>query len=326
MRALTSRLRRLGPRQLADERGAVAAVVAILMVPLIGCAAIAVDVSSLYSDRAQLQNAADSAALAIATDCAAGACGNSTATATSALTANAGAADAAGATLRTPAVSFSGQSVTVTVSADQSHWFAPVLGVDSSRVTATATATWTVASTSAVAELPIAISWCEYQKQIQKYPLTSKTPHTLSWETEWRIDRRDWYQQCTAPDGSRFYDAGHGVTDTDTNRVCRTTSSVGDRIRIEFSDFDLPSRCTGTTYLNGLKNKDIQIPVYDKVTYDYVFGPFGIGPGVRVHGYAVYHLVNYQLTYSGELKLYGYFSRGVQDTSGAGSVSLSPQG
>jgi Flp pilus assembly protein TadG len=325
MRALTSRLRRLGPRQLADERGAVAAVVAILMVPLIGCAAIAVDISSLYSDRAQLQNAADSAALAIATDCAAGACGNSTATATSALTANAGAADAAGATLRTPAVSFRGQSVTVAVSADQSHWFAPVLGVDSSRVTATATATWTVASTTAVAELPIAISWCEYQKQIQKYPLTSTTPHWLSWETEWRVDRRDSYQQCTTPGGSRFFDAGHGVTDTDDNRVCRTTSSVGELVPIEFSDFDVPDRCTGTTYLNGLKNKDIQIPVYDKVTYDKVFGWFGFDPRAHVYGYAVYHVVNYQLAY-GELKLYGYFSRGVQSSSGAGSVSLSPQG
>jgi hypothetical protein len=102
--------------------------------------------------------------------------------------------------------------------------------------------------------------------------------------------------------------------------VCRATSSVAERIPIRFSDFDLPSRCTAS-YLNGLKNKDILIPVYDDVT-----SWFGIGPRVRVYGYAVYHLVNYQLSYSGELTLYGYFSRGVQRSSGAGSVSLSPQG
>ena len=316
MRALTSRLRRFGPQQLADERGAVAAVVAILMVPLIGCAAIAVDVSSLYSDRAQLQNAADSAALAIATDCAAGACGNSTATATSALAANAGAADAAGATLRTPAVSFRGQSVTVTVSVDQSHWFAPVLGVDSSRVTATATATWTVASTAGVADIPLAMSWCEYQKQIQKYPLTSTTSHRLVWEIDWE----DWFQGCTAPDGHRFSSIGHGVTDTDNNRVCRTTSSVGEYIDIRVLNTDLPGSCT-TTYLNGLKNKDLQIPVYDDVT-----GGLFVGYRARVYGYALFHLVNIEQRGFGDLRLYGYFSRGVQKSSGAGSVSLSPQG
>lgn len=53
------------------ERGAVAVISALLLVVLLGCAAIAVDVGMLYSERAQLQNGADAGAIAIAQDCAA---------------------------------------------------------------------------------------------------------------------------------------------------------------------------------------------------------------------------------------------------------------
>ena len=52
-----------------DERGASAVLVAILLVPLLGFAAIALDVGALYVERGQLQNGADAAALAIAQDC-----------------------------------------------------------------------------------------------------------------------------------------------------------------------------------------------------------------------------------------------------------------
>lgn len=52
------------------ERGAVSIMVAFLMVLLLGFAAIAVDVGVLYAERAQLQNGADAAALAMAQKCA----------------------------------------------------------------------------------------------------------------------------------------------------------------------------------------------------------------------------------------------------------------
>ena len=63
-------------QRLRDERGAVGVVVALLMVPLIGFAAIAIDVSAMYAERQQLQTGADAGALAIAQDCAPGACGS----------------------------------------------------------------------------------------------------------------------------------------------------------------------------------------------------------------------------------------------------------
>jgi Flp pilus assembly protein TadG len=64
-------------QRLKDERGAIGVVVALLMIPLMGFAAIAIDVSAMYAERPQLQNGADAAALAIAQDCAVDSCGKS---------------------------------------------------------------------------------------------------------------------------------------------------------------------------------------------------------------------------------------------------------
>ncbi|WP_223883724.1 TadE/TadG family type IV pilus assembly protein [Pseudarthrobacter sp. BIM B-2242] len=54
-----------------DERGASSIIVAILLVVLLGFGALAVDVGAMYSEKGQLQNGADAAALAIAQECAA---------------------------------------------------------------------------------------------------------------------------------------------------------------------------------------------------------------------------------------------------------------
>jgi Flp pilus assembly protein TadG len=62
MQRLTSRLK----RRLRGERGAAAVVLSLLMVPMLGFAAIAVDIGSLYAERARLQVGADAAAIAVA--------------------------------------------------------------------------------------------------------------------------------------------------------------------------------------------------------------------------------------------------------------------
>jgi hypothetical protein len=61
-------------RSLNDEKGAVAVTVALLMVVLLGFAALAIDVSALYQERRTLQNGADAGALAVAKDCASTGC------------------------------------------------------------------------------------------------------------------------------------------------------------------------------------------------------------------------------------------------------------
>ncbi|MHA7153847.1 pilus assembly protein TadG-related protein [Arthrobacter sp. TMN-50] len=53
-----------------SERGAISIIAALLMVVLLGFAALAVDVGLLYAEKAQLQNGADSAALGVAQACA----------------------------------------------------------------------------------------------------------------------------------------------------------------------------------------------------------------------------------------------------------------
>ncbi|TNB70746.1 hypothetical protein FHJ30_14190 [Arthrobacter sp. BB-1] len=54
------------------QRGAATILVAVLMVALLGFAALAVDVGAMYAEKAQIQNGADATALAIAGDCAKG--------------------------------------------------------------------------------------------------------------------------------------------------------------------------------------------------------------------------------------------------------------
>lgn len=57
------------PPQPVGERGAAGVLVAVTMLALIGAGALAVDVGQIYSERAQLQNAADSGALAVVEAC-----------------------------------------------------------------------------------------------------------------------------------------------------------------------------------------------------------------------------------------------------------------
>jgi Flp pilus assembly protein TadG len=150
------------PREGAEERdgGAVAVIVAIAMVALMGSAALAVDVGALLSERGQLQNGADAASIAIAQACAANAtstaCASPTTTAQSLANGNtlAGAAD-----VRSVAVS--GSTATVTLGKTVPTSFAAALGIMSKDVSASATASWGSPS-SGPAVLPLAFASCSY--------------------------------------------------------------------------------------------------------------------------------------------------------------------
>ncbi|MCU1440626.1 MAG: hypothetical protein JWP85_1623 [Rhodoglobus sp.] len=161
-------------KRLRGERGAVAVLVGILLVPLTGFVAIAVDVGAVYAERAQLQNGADAAALAIAQECAEdGVCSASGALAASFSDANAN--DAAANNL---APSFP-NSHTVVVSTSTleassgdsaiNHPFAALIGHDQTTVHATATAEWGSPRASTVV-LPLALSLCEFEKAIAGAP------------------------------------------------------------------------------------------------------------------------------------------------------------
>lgn len=149
--------------RLKAEHGATAVLMAVLMVPLIAFLGISIDVGALYAERAQLQNGADAAALAIAQDCAGGACG--AASTRAATFANANANDGT-ANVLTPSIGAG--TVTVTSSTRDggnnamAHPFAALVGATPTTVHAQATAVWGGPRKSAVV-LPLAMSFCEFR-------------------------------------------------------------------------------------------------------------------------------------------------------------------
>jgi hypothetical protein len=166
-------------RRLAtQDDGAVAVIVGILLVVLLGFGAIAVDAGALFSERRELQNGADAAVLAVAQDCASGdseaACdagpqGDRHATAQ--LFANSNATDGSAAVDSVDGVDvrFSASKATVTTTSLNNgegfvrHWFAPILGIDDpTEVVAASTAIWGPVSFGSIATLPLTFSLCEY--------------------------------------------------------------------------------------------------------------------------------------------------------------------
>ena len=202
-------------RRLAGEHGASAVLLALLLVPLLGFTAIAVDVGARYAEKARLQTAADAAALAVARDCARGACGDMRATAQDLVDANLGDATAAA-----PVLANDPLRVTVTGSTPKEHWFAPVIGHESTRVSASATVAWG-APTGGTAALPLVFSWCEFTAQTGGGMPSTTTERTI--ELPKKSDTG-----CTGP-SKMFVPGGFGWLTTDGGTTCRATSRVGGR-------------------------------------------------------------------------------------------------
>jgi Flp pilus assembly protein TadG len=316
MRRLTTRLlRRLSPRRLAQERGATAVMTVLLFTSLLACGALAVDVASYYSDRTQLSNAADAAALAIAADCARGSCGNTASTASAMLTANAGAADAGDATLRTPTVSVGTRQVTVTTSADATHWFAQAVGRTSTRVTTTSRASWAPTS-GGLAKFPLVISWCEYVGQMERDRNGNATIRVNA------TTELGGTETCVGPDGSTPVPVGYAVTNGDgNNTACGTTSTIGGTVS-QFTGmyttyYRLPVSCTNA-YLASLIGTTVIIPIWDRVT-----GPLG-SQSLRVYAYAAFYVEGYDyINRPDDPALIGRFSRAALPADSGTPASVS---
>ncbi|MGC0249149.1 TadE/TadG family type IV pilus assembly protein [Pseudactinotalea sp. Z1748] len=152
-----------------NDRGATAVFVALLMVPLLIFAALAIDVAAMHTDRQQLQTGADAAALAIAQDCAGGDCEPADATAHDMAAANKNNGDAAGDVLE---LDEAAGSVLVQTTTVREHWFAPIIGIHETDLEARAGARWGY-PTGGLTILPLAIYVCE---------LAAQTGSTEIWE------------------------------------------------------------------------------------------------------------------------------------------------
>jgi Flp pilus assembly protein TadG len=265
---LTCRLR----RRLRDERGAAAVVLALLMVPLLGFTALAVDVGAVYAEKARLQTAADAAALAVAQDCARGACGDMLATASAIVRANEGEA-----TSRQPVLSSAPTSVTVTGDKPLRHWFAPVIGIDETAVAATATVAWGTPG-AGTAELPLTFSWCDFAAQTGGGLPSGTTVRTIRF-TKTSATGCTGPSHNVVPGGFAYLDTNPGRCEASSARGDRSTSSTGNSV---------PSDCSPADF-SALLNRTVLLPLFDDS------GATGSHAWYHVYGYAAFKITGYSL-------------------------------
>ncbi len=271
MRWITDRLK--------DDRGATAVLVGILMVPLVGFTAIAVDVGALYVERGQLQNGADAAALAIAQECAEdGVCNAPGALADSFTDANAN--DGAANNL----VPVFPNDHTVVVSAStrtaagenaMRHPFAALIGVTSSTVGASATAEWGAPSGGTVV-LPLALSFCEFT------PALDGTLVLIKYDTK---------LECEGPKG--LIPGGFGWLDRPAGDCAAFVDpSTGEALIEQGNSY--PGACDAL--MMNLKGTTVLIPIFDSII-DKTGGDKSYG----IYGFAAFTVTGWK--FSGGTKL-----------------------
>jgi len=287
MQRMIDRLR----RRAAGERGAAAVMLALLLVPLLGFAAIAVDIGSLYAEKARLQVAADAAAIAVAQDCSRGNCGDMLATAQALITANDGEGTAAH-----PQLSSAPLSVSVTGSTPKQHWFAPVIGLNSSAVVASATVGWGGPS-KGTALLPLAFSWCSFKAQTGGGIPSTTTLQIIN------LTKGDTVGGCTGPSGN-LVPGGFGFLKTDAGR-CQVTSALNQNMPSSTGESP-PSGCDAPDFA-AMVGQTVLLPIFD------TYGSTGTNAWYHVYGYAAFHLTGYQFVgsfKSGGNKICGPSSNG----------------
>ncbi|MFE5670002.1 pilus assembly protein TadG-related protein [Agromyces sp. NPDC056523] len=179
------RVRKLTARIREGERGANAVLIALLMVPMMGFAAIAVDIGAQHAERAQLQQGADAAALAAAKMCAEdeAACTTGTveATGNSLIEQNFG--TPVGGTAEVPPgdLNLAENWVRVSAAAEFPHFFASLFDSDDdpshSSVRASAIAEWGTPDEGST--IPLAVAECELSKHFDPGTETTGDPFIL---------------------------------------------------------------------------------------------------------------------------------------------------
>ncbi|MFC8799369.1 pilus assembly protein TadG-related protein [Promicromonospora sp. NPDC057138] len=248
--------------------------VALLIIPLIGFAAIAVDVAAVWADRQQLQTGADAAALGIAQDCAKNDCGVPATTAQTLATPNKNDAEVTATVVTSPLTPATG-SVTVETASVREHWFAPVLGFDQSDVGASATASWGAPS-GGTAVLPLAFSWCEFALQTGGGLPSSTVEYTVFFTKAAKTS-------CTGPSNNAV-PGGFGWLD-DNVAGCTTSTSIDDVIWSS-TGASVPSACSPADFA-ALQGKTVLLPIFDDA------GGTGSNAWYHLYGYAAFKITGY---------------------------------
>lgn len=270
-------------RRLNDDRGAVAVMTALLLVPVLIFAALVVDLGSAYLQQLELHNASDAAALGIAQACAAGACTDADANAIASRLTAANVTDGPS----TATTELGTHAVKVTTAAVTSFHFAPIFKIANQAVSALSSASWG-SPTGGKAVLPIALSQCSYQ---------ARTVGGLEGTTRTRFSNMVGTDACKDPSGKSVPDIGWLLSDNDSN--CAVTSRVSG---LASADPHAYAAC-GNDFKAQL-NKTVLLPVFDQ--YDTT--------GYHVYGYAAFRLTDFSLQ-GDDSWIEGYYTRFV-DLSG----------
>lgn len=259
---------------LRDDRGAVGVMLALLMVPLIGFAALGVDVAATAAERQQLQIGADAGALAIAQDCARNNCQIPAITAQSLAIANSNDGEAT-ATVTNPLLTPLTGQVTVRNVGMREHWFAPILGTDESSITTQATAGWGSPS-GGTAILPLAFSLCEFNAQTGGGLPSGTIERTIFFS-------KDSGTTCAGPSGN-LVPGGFGWLDVNSGS-CNASSAI-DQILMTSTGVSVPSGCS-TADFKAVQDQTVLLPIFD------LYGESGSNAWYRVYGYAAFVITGY---------------------------------
>ena len=226
----------------------------------------------MYAQRQQLQAGADAGALAIAQDCSAGSCGSAAATAQTLASAN---LNSGTSTASVPSLTSS--KVTVTNSGVAEHLFAPVLGIDSSDLSTTATVEWGT-PTGGTADLPLTFNRCEFDAQtgggvpsdtIERTVLFSKSSAT----------------SCT--EHGNFVPGGFGWVEVNAGTCNRASAVTGVLSQLESDPGNSPpSSCTPADFAK-VRDATILLPLFD------IYGGNGSNAWFKVYGYAAFKVTGY---------------------------------
>ncbi len=256
--------------RLNDDGGAVAVIVAIFAVGLIGMAAFALDTGRLYQERRELQNGADASALAIAEDCLINpaSCTYGGADATADAYGDSNAEDGA-STVDELLLDPVGQSITVKLQTEDldggsilAPIFGQVVGFDGATVRARASAVWGQAGH--MPTLPLIISECEWFDELR--PALQKTPPFVG--DPWLFVFHQGNQGRTCDHSNSGFDlpGGFGWLDSDGG-PCQAVFTTG-----EWKDGIDPgsspsNSCTPAYLAETLLNKPSFLPYYsDKLS------------------------------------------------------------
>lgn len=294
MRRLTTHFKQAHVAHRNDgERGAVAVITAFCLVVLLGLAALAIDVALMYEERAQLQNGADAAALAVAQDCSRNTnCLDAAAVLpraqqmadTNARDARSKAAilelDKAKQKVRVQTTTVDGKTGAGSLALS----FAPVLGIDKATVGATASAFWG-APKAGTAAFPIAFAQCEFDLSGNPQVLAlggkgpTKCPNTSGSSSTGHVEDLP---------------GGFGWIGEKSSPSCGVYTAVGTEIKSD-TGANIPSACTANVTETALKNKTLLIPVYDKVSGTGDNGKYRIAAwaAFEIHGYTFTGNVNW---------------------------------